>query len=122
MTKIHTEAAFESVIEAHLLAHGYEQGNPKSFDAALGLDPVRLTAFIAATQPKIWAAIETYYGNKAAVMLLDDLTRALASVGMLHVLRHGFNCFGKTLRVEYFAPANVLTVTWQVHHSPAHPE
>jgi len=135
MTKIHTEAAFESAIEAHLLAHGYEQGNPKSFDAALGLDPVRLTAFIAATQPKTWQAIETYYGNKATAMLLDDLTKALASVGMLHVLRHGFHCFGKTLRVAYFAPANamnpetqalysanVLTVTRQVHHSPNHPD
>lgn len=135
MTNTHTEFAFETAVEAHLLAHGYEQGDPKAFDAKLGLDPGRVVAFIEKTQPKVWQSIATYYGDKAAGILIDDLTKALASVGVLHVLRHGFNCFGKLVRVAYFAPANamnpdtqalyaanVLTVTRQVHYSPSNPD
>ena len=64
-------------------------------------------------------------------MFLDDLTKALdGQAGALAVIRHGFKCFGKLIRVAYFAPAhgmnpesrrlyeaNRLTVTRQVHYS-----
>ena len=123
--------AFEAAIEAHLVEHGgYEKGNPDDFDRARCLFPKVLLGFIKNTQPKIWDTIAAYHGKNAEAQLLDDLTKALSSLGMLHVLRHGFNCFGKLVRVAYFAPAsgmnpetaalyakNRLTVTRQVHFS-----
>ncbi len=35
---VHTERAFEEAVEAYLLDHGYQRGNPADFDAALALD------------------------------------------------------------------------------------
>lgn len=92
--KTHTEWAFEGEIEAHLLAHGYAKGVAVAFDTKRALFPAEVLAFVQATQPKTWEAIEKYYGATAPAMLLDDLCKSLATLGMLHVLRNGFNCFG----------------------------
>ena len=59
--------------------------------------------------------------------LLDSLWKELELKGTLHVLRHGFKCFGKTFRMAYFRPntrmnpkaaenyaKNRLTITRQV--------
>ena len=132
--KHHTEHAFESSIEAHLLAHGYAQGDAAAFDAKLALFPAEVLAFIQATQPRTWSDIERYHGANAGAVVIDDLCKSLATLGMLHVLRSGFNSFGKTVRMAYFAPAtamnpdtqaqyaaNRLTITRQVHHSVARP-
>jgi len=131
---VHTEIRFEEAIEQHLLskAGGYVKGDAKAFDLQRALFPEDVIAFIQATQKPAWDAIGAYHGANARVAVLDDLAKALASpaMGVLHVLRQGFTCFGKTLRVAYFAPANQmnpetaaqyaanrLTVTRQVHFS-----
>lgn len=125
------EMAFEAAIEAHLVElGGYEKVDSDNFDRARCLFPEILIEFIKTTQPKIWDTIVAYHNKNAEAQLIDDLTKALSSLGMLHVLRHGFNCFGKLVRVAYFAPAsgmnpetaalyakNRLTVTRQVHFS-----
>ena len=133
MTANHREIAFEMAIEQRLLMHGgYAQGDANGFDAARGLFPADVLAFVQATQPTTWKALEQFHGANAGAQLLDDLGRALASasLGTLHLLRHGFACFGKTVRLAYFAPAsgmnpetaalyaaNQLTVTRQVYFS-----
>jgi len=131
---VHIEIRFEEAIERHLLskAGGYSKGDPKAFDPRLALFPEDVISFIQATQEPAWKAIASYHGAGAAAAVLDDLAKALSSpaMGILHVLRQGFTCFGKTLRVAYFAPANLmnpetakqyatnrLTVTRQVHYS-----
>ncbi len=132
----HTETAFESAIEEHLLTKaGYTKGNRDTFDPARGLAPTVLLEFIRETQPKEWAYLKNLQKDKAEVTLLDDLCRALNSdhEGCLMVLRHGFKCFGKLFRVAYFAPAsglnpetqklyaaNRLTVTRQLPYSAAY--
>jgi type I restriction enzyme R subunit len=132
----HKEQAFESAIEAHLLsAAGYASLSGSSFDRERCLFPDVLLAFIRETQPQEWAFLEKLQGVNAAATLLDDLCRALGSEheGCLHVLRHGFKCFGRLFRVAFFAPAsglnpetrrlyaaNRLTVTRQLHYSPRH--
>ena len=127
----HNEAAFEVTIEATLLASGgFTKGDAASFDRKRGLDTGMLLAFIQATQPKTWAVITAYHGEQANTVLLDDLGKTINASGLLHVLRHGFSCFGKAMRIAYFAPAsglnpelqalyaaNVLTVTRQLHYS-----
>jgi type I restriction enzyme R subunit len=129
--KKHTEIKFEDAIEYSLLTTGgYEKAHPSTFDRDRALDPTLLLSFIQQTQPKLWEPIAAYHGVDAEKVVLDDLCRTLDSQGMLNVLRHGFKCFGKRLRVAYFAPAsgmnpetkalyqaNHLTVTRQLKYS-----
>jgi type I restriction enzyme, R subunit len=130
---VHTERAFETAIEDHLLAHGWQRGDSLAFDRKRALFPADLLAFIQATQAKAWGAVQAYHGAQAVDALLDDLVKAIAASGLLQVLRHGFNCFGKSFRLAFFAPAsglnpelqaqyaaNILTVTRQVHYSEQH--
>ncbi len=132
----HTELAFESAIEDHLLTTaGYAKGDRDAFDPDRGLDPTVFLSFIQETQPKEWAYLRNLQKDKAEKILLDDLCRALDSEheGCLSVLRHGFKCFGKLFRAAYFAPAsglnpdtkklyaaNRLTVTRQLKYSSKH--
>lgn len=133
MTSQHTEAVFESAIEASLLdAGGYRAGDDAAFDKSRALFPADVLAFIKATQSKQWEYLEKLQGAMAQETLLHDLCRALDSEheGCLSVLRHGFKCFGKQFRVAYFAPAsgmnpdtqalynaNDLCITRQLHYS-----
>lgn len=130
-SKKHQEIKFEDAIERSLLAEGgYEKGNPTTFKREQALDPTILLPFIQATQPKLWEPIANYYGPETDTVVLDDLCKALDSQGLLTVLRHGFKCFGKLLRVAFFAPAsglnpetqalyqaNRLTITRQLKYS-----
>lgn len=56
------------------------------------------------TQPKVWARLTQLDAGKAASLLLDSLVKELAAKGSLAVLREGFKCVGKTVRLVYFAP------------------
>jgi type I restriction enzyme R subunit len=127
----HREIRFEDAIEASLLAQGgYTKADRDNFNRERALDPTILLSFIQETQPKLWEQIAAYYGKDAETQVLDDLCKMLDSQGVLNVLRHGFKCFGKTLRVAFFAPAsglnpetkalydaNRLTVTRQLKYS-----
>ena len=132
----HTETAFESAIEHHLItAGGYIKGDREAFDRDRCVDPKVLLSFIQETQPKEWEYLENLQKDKAQEVLLDNLCGALNSEheGCVAVLRHGFKCFGKLFRVAYFAPAsglnpetqklyaaNRLIVTRQVRYSNKH--
>ena len=71
--------------------------------------------------------LEALLGPKTAATVLDGLSKELDFKGTLHVLRHGFKCYGKTFRMAYFRPnttmnpeaagnyaKNRLTITRQV--------
>src|SRR5208283_2027093 len=97
----HTETAFDSAIENHLLTKaGYTKGDKEAFDPIRGIDPTPFLTFIQVTQPKEWQYLKNLQKEKAEKVLLDDLCRALDSEheGCLMVLRHGFKCFGKLFR------------------------
>lgn len=131
----HREQAFEAAIEHHLLTNGgYSSGDPATIDRERTIFPAEVLAFVRETQPETWDALEKLHAGGTEAVLLDDLTKALAGqAGVLGVLRQGFKCFGKLVRVAYFAPAhglnpetarlyaaNRLTVTRQVHYSTKH--
>ena len=131
----HRERAFEAAIEHHLLtAGGYAKGDPATFDRERSFFPVEFIAFVKATQPEVWQALEKLHGGETETVILDDLTKALdGQAGALSVIRHGFKCFGKLIRVAFFAPAhgmnpdsrrvyeaNRLSVVRQVHYSTKH--
>ena len=124
----HTERDFETVIEAGLTTvGGYESRTPSAYDEALALFPADVTGFLKESQPSRWQALEALLGLKTAATVLDGLSKELELKGTLHVLRHGFKCYGKTFRMAWFRPntrmnteaaenyaRNRLTVTRQV--------
>ncbi len=131
----HREIRFEEAVEAALCtpAGGYEAGTTP-FDAARGLFGADVVAFVQGTQARAWDHLAGILGAAAETTLLETLTRELLSKGALHVLRYGFKCFGKTLRLAHFAPnttlnpearaayaLNRLRVHRQVHYNPKQP-
>ena len=124
----HTERDFETAIEAGLTGSGgFEKRSPNAFDEALALFPDDVSGFLKNSQPAKWEALEALLGPKTATTVLDNLSKELELKGTLHVLRHGFKCYGKTFRMAYFRPntsmnpeaaenyaRNRLTITRQV--------
>ena len=124
----HTERDFETAIEAGLIGTGgYEVRAPGDYDEALALFPEDVTGFLRDSQPIRWGQLEALLGPKTEATVLDSLAKELELKGTLHVLRHGFKCYGKTFRMAYFRPnsgmnpeaaalyaKNRLTITRQV--------
>ncbi|MEO5831588.1 MAG: type I restriction endonuclease [Rhodanobacter sp.] len=102
----HDEASFEAAIEACLLAHGHESVPKASYDLDRALFPAITLAFIRTTQPKEWARLEALHASSTEAVVLKDLCHWLDTQGSLAVLRNGFKCYGRTLRVAYFQPAH----------------
>lgn len=126
---MHTEIHFEDAIERSLLEQGgYSKGEASAYDAKSALFPKDIIDFIKASQPAMYQRIE--HGQKGSTdsYILTHLQNALDTSGSLNVLRHGFNCYGKIIKMAYFAPntsinaltqeryqANILTLTRQLH-------
>ena len=129
----HTEAAFETVAEAYLLAHGHQKITT-GYDAERAIFPNEAIQFVQTTQPKEWSRLESLLGDKTSEQLLTDLCKWMNTYGVLHTLRHGFKCYGRTLRIAYFKAAhglnpdlenkyaaNRLGIVRQLHYSARHP-
>ncbi len=127
----HTERAFETAIEEHLLGHGWHKGDPTRFDRSLALDAAEVLRFIAETQGETWGQLRSQHGENVGKTVIEWLANALDHQGMLDVLRHGFGFMGKWLRVAAFKPShgmnpdllekyakNRLTATRQVRFDP----
>lgn len=127
----HSEAAFETVIEAHLLQNGYVPVSREGFDRERAIFPETVLGFIRETQPKEWAKLEALHGEKTGEQILGDLCKWMDQNGSLATLRHGFKCYGRTLHIAYFKAAhelnpelearyaaNRLGLTRQLHFSP----
>ncbi len=125
------EAAFETVIEAHLLQNGYTPVAREGFDRERAFFPDTVLAFIRETQPKEWAKLEALHGDKTGEQILGDLCKWMDQNGALATLRHGFKCYGRTLHAAFFKAAhelnpelearyaaNRLGLTRQLHFSP----
>ncbi len=125
------EAAFETVIETHLLANGYVPVNREGFDRERAIFPKTVLGFIRETQPKEWAKLEALHGQKTGEQILGDLSKWMDANGSLATLRHGFKCYGRTLHAAFFKAAhelnpelearyaaNRLGITRQLHFSP----
>ena len=124
----HTERDFETAIEFGLTkSGGFEKRNPSAFSEVFALFPDDITGFLKESQLAKWDALEALLGPKTVKTVLDSLSKELGLKGTLHVLRHGFKCYGKTFRMAYFRPntsmnpeaaenyaKNRLTITRQV--------
>lgn len=76
--------------------------------------------------------LEALHGEQTGARVLEALCKWLDTHGALATLRHGFKCFGKTLRIAFFRPAhglnpelearyqaNRMGLTRQLHFSPS---
>ena len=104
----HTEAAFETNLSVTLLRSGYELLAPDNFDREHAIFPAMVLNFIRATQKDQWAKLEVLHGDKTGERILHDLCQWLDTHGSLATLRHGFKCYGRTLRVAFFKAAHGL--------------
>ena len=110
--RAHTERAFEAAIEAELTLSGdYQKREPSAFDQARALFPDDVTGFLKDSQFTRWSALESLLGSETADTVLDSLAKELDLKGTLHVLRHGFKCYGKTFRMAYFRPNTTMNPT-----------
>lgn len=104
----HSEAAFEAVIEAHLLQNGYIPMAREGFDRDRAIFPATVLAFIRETQPVEWAKLEALHGDQTGEQVLTDLCKWMDANGSLATLRHGFKCYGRTLHAAFFKAAHEL--------------
>ena len=129
--KMTSESAFETAIEAVLLADSYSRVDTKGYDRERAIFPDEVLNFIRATQSKVWDKLEALHGEQTGARVLESLCKWLDTHGALATLRHGFKCFGRTLRVAFLRPAhglnpelearyqaNRLGLTRQLHFSP----
>ncbi|MGH7961491.1 MAG: type I restriction endonuclease subunit R [Candidatus Binatia bacterium] len=110
------EKSFESVIESYLLAHDYVPVNRTGFDRTRAIFPEIVLGFIRETQPKEWAKLEALHGTKTGEQVLTDLCKWMDTYGSLATLRHGFKCYGRTLRVAFFKAAHGLNPELEVRY------
>ncbi len=126
-----SEAAFETVIETYLLSNGYIPMDVEGFDREKAVFIQAALAFIRETQPQEWAKLEALHGERTGEQIVGDLCKWMDTYGSLATLRHGFKCYGRTLRIAFFKAAhelnpeletryaaNRLGITRQLHYSP----
>ncbi len=104
----HSEGAFETVIEANLLGHGYTRIDRETFDRERAIFPETVLDFIRKTQPGEWAKLEALHGARTGEQVLADLCKWMDTNGSLSTLRHGFKCYGRPLRIAFFKAAHEL--------------
>ena len=102
--KTTSEAAFEEVLERHLLANGHVSVAGTGFDRERAIFPETVLSFIRATQPKEWARLEKLHGVRTGEQILTDLCKWMDAHGSLATLRHGFKCYGRQLKAAFFKP------------------
>jgi type I restriction enzyme R subunit len=134
-SSVHNEASFETVIDDHLIANNYLVVGREGFDSKRAVFPKVVLDFIRETQPKEWSKLEALHGDRTGEQLLGDLCKWMDANGSLATLRHGFKCYGRTLRVAFFKAAhelnpeleaqyaaNRLGITRQLHFSSRTPD
>ena len=131
---IHKEIHLEDEICADLTAAGwlYDAEDAGRYDRTQALFVDDAVAWIKASQPKAWEAIEKSHGAAAPKVVAERLRKSLDSQGTLAVLRQGFEMIGLKHAVAMcqFKPAlamnadlqaryaaNRLRVVRQVHYS-----
>lgn len=104
-----SELDFEEAIEAYLLEHaGYTKAPNTQFEAALGLDPHTLLAFLKATQPDTWDKLAASYGPSVDTQVVKRIASECDARGLLDVVRSGVRDRGQTLKLAYFRPPTSL--------------
>jgi type I restriction enzyme R subunit len=114
MSPIHHESAFGDAIVASLLDSGWQMGSAANYRPELCLDTAELFAFIGKTQIDDWNEVQRLYGgdpNTAQAGFAKRVDQAIATDGVLDVLRKGVKDHGILIRLAYFKPSLVASET-----------
>ena len=133
---VHLESAFEANIESHLLAHGWHQVAPVTYDKSLGLFSDEVITYVKTSQAKAWKELVKRHGTEqlARSKFLKVVAAAIDHRGTVSVLRGTVKDSGVTVRMCWSKPANTLSpdlaeryaanrcsVVRQLHHSESNP-
>jgi type I restriction enzyme R subunit len=109
MINLHKEIHFETEICDYLSSKGwfYSDGCTSDYDRTQALFPADVNAWVQATQPKAWEALQKNHGPQAAVVLRARLRDSINARGTLDVLRHGIEMLGlrQPLALAQFKPS-----------------
>ncbi len=134
---VHKEVKLEDEICADLAAAGWlhDPSDAAKLDLNTALFIIDTVAWIKASQPKAWEAIEKSHGANSAKVLAERVRKELDTKGTLRVLREGIDFIGlkKSIELCQFKPAlsmnadleakykaNRLRVVRQVRYSVHH--
>jgi len=107
-----SETAFETAIEAVLLRDGYRKLASDGFESGRSIFPAEAFDFIRETQAPVWEYLEAMHGAETGERVLQSYCKWLDICGALTTLRHGFKCFGNTLRIAFFrTPTNSIPIS-----------
>ncbi|MBE9534184.1 MAG: type I restriction endonuclease subunit R, partial [Proteobacteria bacterium] len=115
--KVYNESAFETALTETILSGGYQAISPDTFDRERAIFPDKVLTFISATQTKAWEKLEALHGEKTGERVLHDLCKWMDTHGVLTTLRHGFKCYGRTLRAAFFKAAHGLNPELEVRYA-----
>ena len=94
MSTAHHEIHFEAHIVQQLINQGWLEGEASGYDTERTLYPEDVLAWVETTQPEKLEKLRAQNGAKAEKVLLDRLSDALETDGLMSVLRKGFGVAG----------------------------
>ena len=125
-----SEKGLESIIVGSLVTGAeYLPGNSSDYDRDYAIDIEKLSAFIIATQPKIFESLSFESDNPRRTKFLNRLQGEIAKRGVIDVLRTGVQDGAVTLQLFYGTPStknpnavdlfkkNIFSVTRQLQFS-----
>jgi type I restriction enzyme, R subunit len=117
---LHREIHLEDEICGDLAAAGwlYDDTDASRVDRPTALFIDDLVAWVQASQPKAWTALQGSQGATAGKVLAERLRKALDTQGTLAVLRQGFEMVGlkQAVAMCQFTPALAMNADLQARY------
>lgn len=118
---IHKEVHFEAEICDRMAALGwlYEADSAARHDRSQAIFPDDLEAWVKASQPKAWEALQASHGANTTKVLTERLRKALDTQGVVEVLRQGFDVIGlkQAVAMCQFKPALAMNADLQAKYA-----
>lgn len=113
---LHKEVKFEEELVAHLVSHGWQEGDPARYDQALALYPDDLIGWLQETQPKEWAKLAAWHNGDTERLLLERVAKLMDKDGSLALLRHGFKDRNARFDLCQFKPSHSFNPQTQARY------
>lgn len=113
---LHKEIKFEEELVAHLVSHGWTEGDPARYDRGLALYPDDLIGWLQETQPKEWAKLAAWHNGDTERLLLERVAKLMDKDGSLSLLRHGFKDRNARFDLCQFKPSHSFNPDTQARY------
>ena len=106
MSDLHREVNFEGDLVAHLVAHGWLEGESQKYDRELALYPEDLIGWLRETQPHELEKLAAFHGAATEQKVLERAVALMDKDGSLALLRHGFKDHNARFQLCQFQPSH----------------